>query len=50
MDDVKYDIKREEEEEEEEAEEEHGLLKFVETVRQCSRKKRRALLLMSMRS
>jgi hypothetical protein len=49
MDDVKYDIKREEEEEEE-AEEEHGLLKFVETVRQCSRKKRRALSLMSMRS
>jgi hypothetical protein len=48
MDDVKYDIKREEEEEE--AEEEHGLLKFVETVRQCSRKKRRALLLMCMRS
>jgi hypothetical protein len=48
MDDVKYDIKREEEEEE--AEEEHGLLKFVETVRQCSRKKRRALLLISMRS
>jgi len=45
MDDVKYDIKREEEEEE------HGLLKFVETVRrQCSRKKRRALSLMSMRS
>jgi len=48
MDDVKYDIKSEEGEEE--AKEEHGLLKFVETVRQCSRKKRRALLLMSMRS
>ncbi len=31
-------------------EEEHGLLKFVETVRQCSRKKRRALLLISMGS